>query len=72
MEIPYTSITEFKLFKERRTLSFNKKAFAVTVTELHIEYDGGKIFSMPMQDNIKTDAYIEKINEQIAKAKAGA
>lgn len=69
IEIPYTDIAEFKLLKESRTISFNEKPFKVTATELYIEYDGGKIFSMPMQDNIKTDAYIEKINEQINKAK---
>ena len=69
IEIPYIDISEFKMLKESRTLSFNGKAFKVTATELYIEYGDGEVFSMPMQDNIKTDAYIEKINEQIKKMK---
>ena len=70
IEIPYNEISSFEVISEIKTIPFGKEPVRVTASELRIEYSGGKVFTMPVESSIKSDAYVERVKEMIAKAKA--
>ena len=68
VQIPYASIRNLALVREKKSLAVGKKSTSVTVERLVIEYGEGETLAVPMRDSVDTDTWIEKIRALIQKA----
>ena len=68
VQIPYASIKNLALVRERMSLPMGKKATSITVDRLIVEYGEEETLAIPMRDSMDTDAWIEKVRELVRKA----
>ncbi|MBQ9744785.1 MAG: hypothetical protein IJW19_06655 [Clostridia bacterium] len=73
IEMPYDSITELRVVREDKKLTFNKKEFNITTDHLVIRYSNGYKFSTPLHVDVKSkeiaDRLLKIMNEQLEKSK---
>ena len=69
VEIPYGMITKFAVEQEEKSLTFMKKTFEVQPFRLVIEYGDGLSLSLPINNSINSDCFVEKINKLIEEYK---
>ena len=63
IEISYRAIGEFCICEEKRVLSVGKKRLSVRTAHLRIAYGDGELL-LPVQANVRTDAFVEWVNER--------
>lgn len=69
VEVPYSQIKDIRLEKNSMKLIFCKKSFGVWDTRFVIEYDGGKLISLPARDNASLDSFMETLKRTVSSAK---
>lgn len=69
IEILYSSISDIRIEKEETKLTFEKNSFKASYVRFVVEYDGGKVLSLPARDNASLDNFIEKITRIMSSSK---
>lgn len=61
-EFPFADIDAIKIYSEKKTVTFEKKAFDVKLVRFTVICDNKIMISLPSPDDINTDRIIEKMN----------
>ena len=70
LEIPYDTLTNVEIIRQRGTKKDGKKSFLVKETFIKISYGEGETFITPIHDDITSDEYAELILKQVKAYKA--
>lgn len=65
VEIPYDTLTNVEIVRQRGTKRDGKKAFLVKETFIKISYGEGESFTTPIHDDITADEFAEQILKQV-------
>jgi hypothetical protein len=65
VEIPYDTLTNVEIVRQRGTKKDGKKAFLVKETFIKISYGEGESFVTPIHDDITADEFAEQILKQV-------
>lgn len=69
VEIPFAMITNFAVEQEDKTLVFMNKSFSARPYRLVIEYGDGLSLSLPINNSVNSDVFVERTNNMIAEYK---
>lgn len=65
-DIPYESVKNVYISREKKTVSFGKNTYNVHDTRFCVDYGEGLTLSVPIHDDMDADALVEKIKNQMA------
>lgn len=68
-EIPFSMITKFAIEQEDKNIIFMKRSFHVRPYRLVIEYGDGLSLSLPINNSVNSDVFVERINKLIEDGK---
>ncbi len=69
IEIPFASMDKVEIVRETPTLHYGKKTFNAHYARMLIHYDGGRVFSTPIHDDITADQLATHIMKLVETAK---
>ncbi|MBE6577272.1 MAG: hypothetical protein E7653_03960 [Ruminococcaceae bacterium] len=65
VEIKYENLADTEIKREEKRVSFGKNSYAVKTCRLSVSYGEAESWSAPVNDDVGTDALVEKINTAI-------
>lgn len=68
-EVPYDMVDSIEIKKEENTIQVGKNSFSVKKSRFVIKYGEGFTFSAPMNDDIKSEEFVDTLNKFVVKAK---
>ena len=69
IEIPYDAIDSVEMQKEEHVIVSGKNSFKIKKDRLLIKYGEGMTFSAPMNNDIRSEEFVELLNKMVSKAK---
>ena len=68
-EVPYDMVDSIEIKKEENTIQVGKNSFNIKKSRFIIKYGEDFTFSAPMNDDIKSEEFVDTLNKFVAKAK---
>ncbi len=65
-EIPYSSISEVKIAREEKDISYLEKSFHTVSEKFVIRYGGGYKFAVPVHVDVNSKSVVDKINRAMS------